>query len=200
MSTTHPGKRPVYLPDKNFHARPLPLIKMAPTSWQRIHLDCHAPVFFSLNPNHRFSPPDGTRSVMYAARDFDTAFMEVFGDQILSHSTSIASSRWLHSMVSTISTPKLQLCDCTTPQALTTLQTDLASLSHNDLSVPQTWSREIMKHPDAVDGIFYQSRFTGRDCIALFDTVAISPTTPPTSFQEHGPASKILDNLNIALV
>ena len=141
---------------------------------------------------------------MYCARDFRTAFLEVFGDVILGQRAGmgpcIPAKRWHHSMLTTISPGPLKLCDFTTSESRSTMQTDLASLLHPDLTICQTWAGAVMHHPDEVDGILYPSRFTGAECLALFDggrNIGIQETVP---FSECAEALATLDAMTIALV
>ncbi len=182
----------------------LPIVELMDTTWIRIHLDMHGPFFFSRNPNHRFSPAEGKHQVMYAASDFRTAFMEVFGDVILGQRAAmgpcISASRWHHSMCSTISPGSLRLCDFTTNEARSAIQADLASLLHPDLGISHQWADAVMRHPDEVDGILYPSRFTGRKCLALFDGGGNIPAQESVAFSDHKEALSTLHEMMIALV
>jgi hypothetical protein len=50
-----------------------------------------------------------------------------------------------------------------------------ASLFFTKLTVPQEWALAVMNHRAELDGIQYQSRFTSRKCLALFDRRDIGP-------------------------
>ncbi|MGB0991926.1 MAG: RES family NAD+ phosphorylase [Akkermansiaceae bacterium] len=204
MSEETSGNRSVYLPPEDFADRKLPVVALEVTDWVRIHLDVHGPLFFSRNRNHRFSPVGGKHAVMYAAGDFNTAFLEVFGDTVLSRNECIgaclSAQRWGRSVRSIISIRELKLCDLTTPEARTAVSVDLATLMHSDLTIPQQWSEAVMNHPEDVDGILYPSRFTGESCLALFDVGKKIAVEAPIQFPHCEDALAILDELAIALV
>jgi hypothetical protein len=196
--------RDVYLPREDFSQIQLPVVELQDSLWVRIHLDVHQPIFFSRNANYRFSPAEGKYEVLYAASDFQTAFLEVFGDLILGKRDAtgprLSSLRWFKSVCSVVFYKSMQLCDFTRSEARTAMQTDLASMMHPDLSISQQWANAMMEHPDKVDGILYPSRFTGKNCLALFGGKENLSVVESVPFQDHDEALALLDELGIALV
>jgi hypothetical protein len=128
------------------------------------------PFFWSRLGRNRFDLPDGRYGVLYTAQDLETCVLEVFGD------------RWLKVRVLTVtSLPKfevltfavwreLRVADLTGP-ALNRLGTDANLFASNDYALTQEWSRQLMIHAQARDGIRYHSRKNPRKHnYAIYDT------------------------------
>lgn len=141
----------------------------AGTILHRIHRLIHAPLFFgpSANaPEQRYDDPDGLYKVLYAARDLPTAFGETLVR--VPTITDIVSTDVMVRGRSELAT--------TRPLRLFPLLDERVSahgLSFTELhgsDYGSTWriSSEIHADSDA-DGILYTSRFTNRQCVALFD-------------------------------
>jgi RES domain len=128
------------------------------------------PFFWSRLGRNRFDLPDGRYGVLYTAQDLETCVLEVFGD------------RWLKVRVLTVtSLPKfevltfavwreLRVADLTGP-VLNRLGTDANLFASNDYALTQEWSRQLMIHAQARDGIRYHSRKNPRKHnYAIYDT------------------------------
>jgi len=200
MSTS----RPVRLPAKDFHTKPLPIIVVNDFKALRLHRANRPAIQFRRVPSHRFSHPDSPISLLYLADDLETCLWETFGDAILNPGSVISRSVWMSRQVSEIQTKaKLRLCDLTDLKTRTSLKVDLSALKHTDLTIPQAWGLAIVNHPEKVDGFHYTSRFTGKRCTVLLDRKRISsalktkPISPLTDLEESG---KFLESNEIALV
>ncbi len=195
-----PYGRPIHLPKRGFRNRPVPLTKLPTSQWVRLHLSAYDPVFFSLNPTHRFSHPESPRKILYAAADEETALTEVFGDHVFLQSC-IANARWEGSAFSRIEVPEIEVCDLANPEIRTALQVDLAALFQPDLKIPQAWGLAIQTHPAGPAGIRYQSRFSGVRCLALFEGVPVTKLDPePKPVAESHEAKRWLEEREVALV
>ena len=101
--------------------------------------------------------------------------------------------------ISEMHLPPASVCDLSNEQTTTILRVDLAP----ELEIPQEWALAVMNHRAEVDGIQYQSRFTSRKCLALFDHRGIGPQIRTnllgelTSLPE---ANKFLDDYKVVIV
>lgn len=197
-----PHSRPIRLPAADFNLKPLPVSAPGALETFRIHSVRFPAVSFRLNPEHRFSHPDAPGGLLYLGEDLETCLWECFGDEILNHST-IAKVDW-HKQLSTITwiTAPI-LCDLTALPVRRTLGLDLSAMKHTELDVPQAWSLAIQNHPNAVDGLRYFSRFTGKPCCVLFERPGLAAQlqeTPVSLLAELDTADDFLDANSIALV
>ena len=173
------------------------------TPWFRVHPNDKSPIYFGKNANNRFTPKNSPFGVWYAAEDLQTALFELFGDEILENDCRIRGWRWMSYRISEMHLPPASVCDLSNEQTRTVLRVDLASLLAPELEIPQEWALAVMNHRAEVDGIQYQSRFTSRKCLALFDRRGIGPQIRTnllgelTSLPE---ANKFLDDYKVVIV
>lgn len=107
--------------------------------------------------------------MLYLGYDVKTCLWETFGDAVLNPGAAIASSRWMSRQLSVIQVKtELRICDLTETRVRSLLKVDLSALMHTNLDYPQAWGLALMNHPDMIDGIHYNSRFTNRRCTVLF--------------------------------
>jgi hypothetical protein len=198
------ASRPIRLPAKDFAKKPLPFETIAGFKALRLHGATRPAVQFRSVPAQRFSHPASTRDLIYLGEDLETCLWESFGDAILNPGSVISRSIWMTRQVSEIyASAKLRLCDLTDHKTRTILKVDLSALKHTELQIPQTWGLAIMSHPEAVDGFYYASRFTGRRCAVLFGGNRIASILESksvgalTDLEESGP---FLEENEIALV
>ena len=71
--------------------------------------------------------------------------------------------------ISSIKLPLLSVCDLGRTGVRNALKVDITALMSYDLSVPQAWGLAFQQHSANFMGIKFNSRFTNRPCIALFD-------------------------------
>lgn len=111
--------------------------------------------------------------------------------------------RWMNYRISEIYLPPVSVCDLSEERTRTVLGVDLASLLLPELEIPQEWALAVMNHRAEVDGIQYQSRFTSRKCLALFDRRGIGPQIRVKLLGELSnlpEANKFLDEHNVVIV
>ncbi len=146
------------------------MAELALSSALRVHGLKRPAINFRLNPAHRFSHPNAPAGLLYLGESCETCLWECFGDSILDPDSLIPSQQWINQRVSEVTFKKpLRLCDLTQTAVRSALKVDLSALKHTDLTVPQAWGLAIQNHPEEVDGLLYNSRFTGERCLVLFE-------------------------------
>ena len=163
------ANRPVYLPDPDFFGRPIKRALLNTGPWFRIHPSTKSAVYFSRRANGRFTPEDPPFGVLYAAADITTSLFEVFGDEMFENDHHIRAYRWMNSSVSELKAPRAKVCNLSSRQVRSSIKVDLGTLMGQDSAATQAWALAIMQHPSEAEGIIYRSRFTNRNCLALFD-------------------------------
>ncbi len=127
-------------------------------------------IHFGKSANNRFTPKNSPFGVWYVAEDLHTALFELFGDEMIGDDRRIRAYRWMGYRASEVHFSSIvSVCDFSDARTRTVLGVDLSSLMASDLDVPRQWALAIMNHGAMVDGIQYQSRFTSKKCLALFD-------------------------------
>jgi hypothetical protein len=148
----------------------------------------YSAIHFTLKPTHRYSHPNCPYPILYVAMDAGTCLWERFGDNVFDHGYTLPKTQWDDQMISTIEVPRLYLCDLSKTATRSALTVDLTALMNDDLTVPQQWGLEIQKHPAQVPALKFQSRFTAKACLAIFDRGGIrvqlkeSPLSPLNQF------------------
>jgi hypothetical protein len=161
--------RPVRLPLPSFAASALPVRTLENFEFRRLHESGRDPIYFGLNPGHRFSHPQGRCGLLYLAATVNTCIWERFGDDILNPGSPVPRSVWIQRQLSKIRVSKVRVCDLTDENVRAQVGVDLSALHHTDLSVPQAWGLAVQDHPNFYDGLLYPSRLDGLRCLALFD-------------------------------
>lgn len=173
LSSSSTG-RTLRRPSGDFESVMIPCGRQPDRNWFRVHQSGRQPVFFSLNPNHRFSHPDCPYKMLYVGLDIQTCLFERFGDEVYDGKKSMPESLWKAHGVSLLRCPSLHVCDLTNPRTLTAMMVDYTALMNEKLEIPQEWGLAIQKHPANFQGIKYKSRFNGRTCLVIFDRDGIS--------------------------
>lgn len=118
-------------------------------------------------------------AVLYAARDFYTAFAEVFAD-----SHTIDRDAQSPALVSWIPTRPLRLLDLTT-RSITHIFGAAAIQMIEDRSVTQAWARALyQQHDDDIDGIYSRSSVDNGYVVTLFPRSSRIPSFPAAP-EEH---------------
>lgn len=179
---------PVPHPQPGLDDLDLPLLPFS-GSLHRIHRLENDPAFWGRTGGCRFDAPGHEYGVLYAAGQFDGAFIETFGD-VTPHVVSAIdlASRGLAG-VETLR--PLRLVDLAGP-GLSRLGLD-ARIFAGDHTVAQEWSRALWRHPLGVDGLWYVARHDGEQhAAALFERAR-----PAVTFSRCG---SLLDLPNLPLI
>jgi len=168
MSSSAPT-RPLRLPPAELAQQTLPRVRLPARTWYRVHPTAHDAISFSLNPAHRFSHRDCPYKFLYLGTDLQTCLWERFGDTVFDQDHRLLKALWMGTSVSVIKLPPLSVCDLGKTGVRNALNVDMTALMSYDLSVPQAWGLAIQQHPANFRGIKFNSRFTNRPCLALFD-------------------------------
>lgn len=137
--------------------------------WFRIHPSTKSAIYFSTRSSGRFTPEHSPFGVLYAAKDIETALFEVFGDEMFENDHRIRAFRWITYSVSELTLPKTRVCNLASRDLRTALNVELGTLMGQEFDATHAWALAIMAHPSEAHGIVYRSRFTLRNCVALFD-------------------------------
>ena len=128
------------------------------------------PFFWSRLGRDRFDLPDGRYGLLYTAQDLETCVLEVFGDRWLKERILPVTALPSFEVLTITVRLQLQVADLI-GAALNRLGTDSNLFASNDYAVTQEWSRQLMIHPQARDGIRYHSRKNPRKHnYAIYDT------------------------------
>jgi RES domain len=194
--------RTTYLPPGDFAGRPL-TGSTASVTWFRVHPIDKSAIHFGKSANNRFTPNNSPFGVWYVAEDLNTALFESFGDEMIGNDLRIREWRWMSYRVSEVNIPAVSVCDFCNAHTRTVLGVDIASLMAAELEIPQKWALAVMNHSAMLDGIQYQSRFTPKKCLALFDRRNIEPIIVTSLLGELSilaEADKFLDDYEVIIV
>jgi len=142
----------------------------------------HQPKGLSSGPS-RFSSPSGAFRVLYAAEDFSTAFAEaVVRDRFVNRQRRYIGQSTLAGRSVTLirTTASLKLLDAR-GAAVYTLGIDTNAVRARAHDPGQAFSEWLHAKTD-FDGLLYESRLTGRPCIAVYERalpkIDASPAQP----------------------
>lgn len=195
-------------PPADFASRTLPIreINLSATDLYRIHRREYGPIYYTRKSNgtqYRFDAANAEFGVLYVALSFEGAFMEtVIRDRF--HGTPLPllideedlTSRAV-SRLGWSETRLLRVADFTKP--LVAAGGDGLILSTPDYNITNKWSSAVYCHPGNVDGILYRSRYSGQECIAIFERAAFIARDHPVSLIEHPELSALLDTYEIGI-
>jgi hypothetical protein len=195
--------RPTHLPPGDIAGRPLILSAVSTKPWFRVHPIDKSAIHFGISANNRFTPEKSPFGVLYAGEDLHTSLFEMFGDEFLENDYRIRAWKWMSYRVSELQFPSVSVCDLSDTHARTALGVDIASLMAAEVEIPQKWALAVMNHQSKADGITYQSRFTSRKCLALFNrrdlrrTIQMNLLGALSSLLE---ANRFLDDYKVKIV
>ena len=183
--------------------RPLRLIRV-PEILIRISRAGHQdPFFWSRIGRNRFDLPDGRYGLLYTAQDLETCVLEVFGDRWLKERILPVTALPSFEVLTITVRLELQVADLI-GAALNRLGTDSNLFASNDYAVTQEWSRQLMIHPQARDGIRYHSRKNPRKHnYAIYDTAQAKASLQVLDRRRLSAFPElytILDNYEVALI
>ena len=187
----------------DFNAIDLPIVRRY-RHWFRAH-GCHVgPLFFGMTGDWRYDDPEGEFGVLYAASDFEGAFVEgCLHDGGLGEAIPMLSERYVRGRcLSKVGFDQsLRLVDLTGSGVLK-IRAD-ARICTGNYEISQRWSRALWAHPQQPDGILYLSRHNpSLVCAAIYDRAPSSTFEGLGSFL--GPdlvddTAKLLDKYRVGL-
>jgi RES domain len=137
--------------------RHLPLTSVEGSLFRISHRRFADPLFWSRRGLYRFDSPMASHGVLYTGRTFETALLEVFGDQWLV-SRIVARDYLKEFDVCELGLEhRLKVVNLTGKQ-LNLLGADANIFASLDYETTQKWARAFMDHPDKPQGIRYPSR------------------------------------------
>jgi hypothetical protein len=132
-----------------------------------------------------------TYAVLYGAKEFDTAFIEVVvrdrfvqSDRRVVPFGDIAARGWVEFALT--GDEPLNMVDLRESGCLALGAPTDAAHARNQ-AAGRALSRALYEHHSDIDGIWYQSRLTGGDCLAIFDRVSTRLRPVKTGQLEHHP-------------
>ena len=161
------------------------------------------PFFWSRLGRNRFDLPDGRYGLLYTAQDLETCVVEVFGDRWLKERILPVTTLPSFEVLTIAVRLELHVADLT-GAALNRLGTDSNLFASNDYAVTQEWSRQLMIHPQARDGIRYHSRKNPRKRnYAIYDSAQSKASLQVLDRRRLSAFPElytILDNYEVALI
>jgi RES domain len=190
-------------PPADLGERRLRLVRVPEILVRITRADVRDPFFWSRLGRGRFDVPGGRYGVLYTAQDLETCVLEIFGGRWLKERV-LAVSALSKFEVLTFATGRLMQVTDLTGAALNRLGTDANLFASYDYVVTQEWSRQLMIHALARDGIRYHSRKNPRKHnYAVYDTrlakesLQVLERRPLDVFPE---LYTILDDYEVALI
>ena len=107
--------------------------------------------------------------LLYVGPNIQTCLREVFGDDVLQGTHTIAASKWTERCISQITVPELKVCAISTEKTRDAMGVEKGSLLAVDFAITQEWGLAIQQHLAGFQAVKYTSRFVDQPCLALFD-------------------------------
>jgi hypothetical protein len=190
-------------PPADFGKRRLRLVRVPEIVVRISRAGYRDPFFWSRLGRNRFDLPDGRYGVLCTAQDLETCVLEVFGDRWLKERVLAVAALSKFEVLTFAVRRAMQVADLTGP-ALNRLGTDANLFASNDYAVTQEWSRQLMTHAQARDGIRYHSRKNPRkNNYAIYDTTLAKESIQVLERRRLGEFLElytILDNYEVALI
>jgi hypothetical protein len=190
-------------PPADLGERRLPLVRVPEILVRISRVDFRDPFFWSRLGRGWFDVPGGRYGVLYTAQDLETCVLEVFGDRWLKERVLAAAALSKFEVLTFAARPAMRVADLT-GSALNRLGTDATLFASNEYVVTQDWSRQLMMHTQARDGIRYHSRKNPRkQNYAIYETTLAKESLqelerrPLVDFPE---LYTILDNYEVDLI
>jgi hypothetical protein len=184
-------------------SRHLPLTSVEGTLYRISHQKFTDPIYWSRRGLYRFDSPTANYGVLYTGRTFETALLEVFGDQWVD-SRIVARDYLKEFDVCQIALERPLKVVNLSGKHLNPLGTDANVFASLAYDVTQEWARIFMEHPDKPHGIRYPSRKNERlHNFALFGTPAATAAVAVTRrypLLEHPNLYRPLQSYRVALI
>lgn len=181
----------------------LPVTSVEGTLFRISHQKFADPIYWSKRGLYRFDSPTANYGVLYTGRTFETALLEVFGDQWLD-SRIVARDFLKEFGVCEISLERRLKAVNLSGKELNRLGTDANIFASLAYGVTQRWACAFMEHPDKPHGIRYPSRKNQRlHNFALFSTPAASAVLAIRrryQLLDHPHLYRLLQSYKVALI
>lgn len=146
--------------------------------WWNLRWQAHAraeQTFFA-SKSGRLTPDSGKVQCLYLARNRETSFYELYGDDI-----DMAEKRGLQYrfrradleqriFLKTPADLTVRVYDLTTQRSARAIGMDLGTLYSAQVEFPRAYAQRLHDHPARFDGIQYVSRHTQTPCLVLWPT------------------------------
>ncbi len=181
----------------------LPLTSVSGTLYRISHHKFADPLYWSRRGLYRFDSPAAKYGVLYTARTFETALLEVFGDQWITSRTIARDFLKEFDICEIRLARRLKVVNLTGKQ-LNLLGTDANIFSSLAYHLTQRWASLFMQHPDAPHGIRYPSRKNQRLYnFALFSTpsaIAVTAIIRTYPLLDHPHLFRLLQSYKVAVI
>jgi hypothetical protein len=181
----------------------LPLTSVEGTLYRISHQKFAEPIYWSRRGLYRFDSPVATYGVLYTGRTFETALLEVFGDQWLDSRMAAQDFLKEFDVCELGLARRLKVVNLSGKQ-LNPLGADANIFASLSYEVTQRWACVFMEHPDRPQGIRYPSRKNERlHNFALFSTpVATAAVTVTRRYPllDHPHLYRLLQSYKVALI
>ena len=181
----------------------LPITSLEGTLHRISHQKFADPIYWSRRGRYRFDSPTAKYGVLYTGRTFETALLEVFGDQWVTLRITARDFLKEFDICEIRLERRLKVVNLSGKQ-LNRLGTDANIFASFAYDVTQKWASFFMDHPDAPHGIRYPSRKNQRlHNFALFSTpeaIAAVTITRRYPLLDHPRLFRLLQSYKVALV
>jgi len=169
MPNNPPPARTLFRPGQDFNTKAIPVTRQPARTWFRVHRKVVSALDFGIRSYHRFSHAHCPYPLLYVGPNIQTCLREVFGDDVLQGTNTIAASKWTGRCVSQITLPELKVCAISTEKTRDAMGVEKGSLLAADFAITQEWGLAVQQHPAGFQAIKFTSRFVDQPCLALFD-------------------------------
>jgi len=181
----------------------LPITSLEGTLHRISHQKFADPIYWSRRGRYRFDSPTAKYGVLYTGRTFETALLEVFGDQWVTLRITARDFLKEFDICEIRPERRLKVVNLSGKQ-LNRLGTDANIFASFAYDITQKWASFFMDHPDAPHGIRYPSRKNQRlHNFALFSTpeaIAAVTITRRYPLLDHPRLFRLLQSYKVALV
>jgi hypothetical protein len=190
-------------PSADLKGQHLPLASLEGTLCRISHQKFADPIYWSRKGRYRFDSPTAKYGVLYTGRTFETALLEVFGDQWVALRMTARDFLKEFDVCEIGLGRRLKVVNLSGKQ-LNRLGTDANVFASFAYDVTQKWASFFMDHPDVPHGIRYPSRKNQRlHNFALFSTpeaIAAVTITRRYPLLNHPHLFRLLHSYKVALV
>ena len=181
----------------------LPLVSVKGTLYRISPQNFAEPIYWSRMGRYRFDSPSAKNGVLYTARTFETALLEVFGDQWMTSRRTARDFLKEFDVCEIRLAHPLRVVNLSGKQ-LNLLGTDANIFASLAYEITQRWASLFMEHPDAPHGIRYPSRKNRRlHNFALFSTpsaVATVRVVRRYPLLDHPHLFRVLQSYKVAVI